>query len=104
MHIISNPCQSSSAALTFYFDLLKVINVGTYNVSASNEINVIPGAGKLTIVFYSHDSKNWFAQSGKVEVTTNSDDPLKIDLKFKDIVMKAEDGTETTFTGQIIAI
>ncbi|ANW94870.1 hypothetical protein AXE80_00540 [Wenyingzhuangia fucanilytica] len=104
VHIISNPCQSSSAALTFYFDLMKVINAGTYTVLASEGINVVPGAGKLTMVFYSHDAKNWFAQSGTVTVTTNSDDASKIDLKFKDILMKAEDGTETTFTGQIIGV
>lgn len=104
VHIISNPCQSSSAALTFYFDLMKVINVGTYNILASEGINVVPGAGKLTMVFYSHDSKNWFAQSGTVEVTVNASDSSKIDLKFEDIVMKAEDGTEATFTGQIIGV
>ncbi|MGY5355574.1 hypothetical protein [Wenyingzhuangia sp. IMCC45467] len=104
VHIISNPCQSNSAALTFYFDLMKVINAGTYTVLASEGINVVPGAGKLTMVFYSHDAKNWFAQSGTVTVTTNSDDASKIDLKFKDILMKAEDGTETNFTGQIIGV
>lgn len=104
VHIISNPCQSNSAALTFYFDLMKVINAGTYNVLASEGINVVPGVGKLTMVFYSHDSKNWFAQSGTVEVTVNAIDSSEIDLKFEGIVMKAEDGTETTFTGQIIGV
>ncbi|NJB81536.1 hypothetical protein GGR97_000295 [Wenyingzhuangia aestuarii] len=104
VHIISKPCQSSSAALTFYFDLMKSINTGTYTVLASEGINVTPGAGKVTIVFYSHDSKTWFAQSGTVTVTTNSNDESKIDVTFKDLVMKAEDGTETTFTGQIIGV
>lgn len=102
--IISYPCQSSSAALSFYFDLMKVINIGSYEVLASEKINVTPGEGKVTIVFYSHDSKNWYAQSGTVTVTTNSDDSSKINLKFKNLLMKAEDGTETTFTGQIIGV
>lgn len=104
VHIISKPCQSSSAALTFYFEVMQEIEVGSYEVLASESINVYPEKGQVSIVFYSHDSKNWYAQSGTVTITTNSDDSSKIDLKFKNLIMKAEDGTETTFTGQIIGV
>ncbi len=104
VHVISEPCQSSSAALTFYFDLSKPIKPGTYKIKPSSEIDVLTGAGNTTMVFYNHKSKYWYAQSGTVTVSTNTKDATKLDVKWSNLEVSTNDGDKTTFTGQLIGV
>lgn len=104
VNVISEPCQSRSAALTFYFDFLKVITPGTYKILSSSDVNTVPGSGNTTMVFYNHKSKTWYAKSGTVTVTTNATDTTKLDVKWTNLEVGSEDGDKTTFSGQLIGV
>lgn len=107
LSVVSNPCQSSSAKLDGYFKYGTRPVAGTYNIhdagtSVGNTFSF--AADEFQLIFYSHDSKNWYSQSGQVTLSTSVADSTKLDLTWSNVVMIAADSSSVNFSGTLLGL
>lgn len=106
LSVIMKPCQNSSSKLDGYFKFGGKPAAGTYTVigTAGTFPNIanVP-EGQFTMVFYGHASEALFSTSGTIELTVNSDDATKLDMKWTDVVMEGVE-TTTKFSGNLVRL
>lgn len=107
LSVVSNPCQSASAKLDGYFKFGKKPAAGTYNIRYEGfGIGNTPAYSTtdFSLIFYQHNSKDWYAKSGTVTLTQNNSDTTKLDLTWKDVEMISTDSSTTKFSGTLLGI
>lgn len=115
IHINTEKCHNEvyRPTLTLDFGTANAISVGTFTIGK----NSIPEAGSVYLSASDFMNPNlqpqiaWVATEGSIEISENSDDPLKVDVEFNSITMQNTSFAVTTdipefdtLTGFIIGI